>query len=215
MKTKLLWAIIALSFYFPGAVMLGSLVLVGLAVHQASAVLLFLAVANLYLTPLLAYRTFHLFFPVFEGKAQMWPIDADNPCSWIVDHKLQLVYEAMPFLEHVLVMVPGLYAFWLRLWGSNVGGDTFFTPQVEVTDRGLVDIGDSSFFGHRVFMSSHIVTKMEDRYVLYVRRIKIGEKSFVGAMCNFGPGTEIEAESFVPVSSYTLINDKQPRSMIK
>lgn len=215
MKKRILWLLIGLSFYFPAFVIGTSVVLLGLAVALAQPLLLLASVANLYLLPLLTYRVFHLFYPVFEGKAQMWPLDDDNPSSWIVSHKLQLVFEAMPFLEHVLVLVPGLYAFWLRLWGSKVGGDTFFTPQVEVTDRGLVDIGDHAFFGHRVFMSSHIVTKKGDAYVLYVRRIRIGEGCFVGAMSSFGPGTDIAPGTFVPLSSYTLMDDTEPRSMIR
>lgn len=215
MKNKVLWTLIVLSFYFPTAVMLASLGLLCLAVAQSQPLWLLAAIANLYLTPLLSYRLFHLFFPVFEGKQQMWPLDPEQPSSWLVGHKIQLVYEAMPFLEHVLVMVPGLYAFWLRLWGSRVGGDTFFTPQIEATDRGLVDIGDKCFFGHRVFLSSHLVTKKGDRYILYVKRITIGEGCFVGAMSSFGPGTTIAPETFVPLSSYTIMNDTEPRSMIR
>lgn len=215
MKNQVLRACIILSFYYPSMVFGTSLVLAGLAVHQAHAGFLVLAVLNLYLTPLITYRVFHAIFPVYEGTQVMWPLDPENPSSWIVGHKIQLIYEAVPALEHALVMVPGLYAAWLRLWGSNVGGDTFFTPQIEATDRGLVDIGDRCFFGHRVFLSSHIVTEKKGKYLLYVKRIKIGEGSFVGAMCNFGPGTEIAPGTFVPVSSYTIMNDKAPRSFLK
>lgn len=215
MKNKILWVLIVASFYFSATVVLASFVLVCVAVYTHQPAWLVLAFLNLYVTPLVSYRVFHFFYPIKEGRQQMWPPDKDNPSTWVVGHKIQLVYEAMPWLEHILVMVPGLYAFWLRRWGSKVGGDTFFTPQVEITDRGLVEIGDHSFFGHRVFMSSHLVIQRGERYILFVRRIKIGERCFVGAMSNFGPGTEIEDGSFVPLSSYTLMNDKKPRSLIK
>lgn len=215
MKKKLLWPLMVLSFYFSSTVMLVSVVLTGLAIHFGQVGLFAAAIANLYITPLVTYRVFHFFYPIEIGRQVMWPMDRDNPSSWVVGHKIQLVYEAMPWLEHILVMVPGLYAFWLRLWGSKVGGDTFFTPQIEITDRGLVDIGDQAFFGHRVFMSSHLVYKKNDQYILYVKRIRIGEGCFIGAMSNFGPGTDIAPGTFVPLSSYTLMNGKKPKSLIK
>jgi len=214
-KNRILRVCIFLSFYFPSTVMGTSLVLLGLAVHQAQVLFLVGAVLNLYLTPLITYRVFHFFFPIHEGTEVMWPINPDKPSYWIVGHKLQLVFEALPQLEHVLVLVPGGYAFWLRLWGSKVGKDCFFTPQIEATDRGLVDIGDQCFFGHRVFMSSHIVTEKDGVFRLYVRRITIGDHCFVGAMSNFGPGTDIAPKTFIPLSSYTLMNDTEPRSLIK
>lgn len=213
MKNRILTVFVVLSFYFPGAVMLTSLTLLGLAVHQGSVALLAAAALNLYVTPLVSYRVFHFFFPIHEGTQVMWPLDPDKPSSWIVGHKIQLVYEAMPFLEHVLVLVPGLYAMWLRLWGSKIGRDTFFTPQFEATDRGLVEIGDQCFFGHRIFLSSHIVTQKEGKFLLHVKRITIGKGVFVGAMSSFGPGTKIADGTFVPLASYTVLNDTAPRSM--
>ena len=215
MRNRILRVCIFLSFYFPSAVMGTSLALLALAVHRGQVLLLAAAVLNLYFTPLVAYRVFHFFFPIREGMEIMWPIDPDKPSYWIVGHKIQLVFEAMPILEHVLVLVPGLYACWLRLWGSKVGKDTFFTPQIEATDRGLVDIGDGCFFGHRVFMSSHLVTQKEGRFLLYVKRIRIGANCFVGAMSNFGPGTDIPDGTFIPLSSFTIMNDTAPRSLIK
>ena len=215
MKNKLLSVLIVLSFYFSAAVFGTSLLLLGLAVHYAQVGFLAAAVANLYLTPLVSYRVFHFFYPIKIGKQIMWPLDPEAPSSWIVGHKIQLVFEAMPFLEHVLVLVPGLYALWLRLWGSKIGADVFFTPQIEATDRGLVNIGDKCFFGHRVFMSSHLVYQRGDEFVLYIREVRIGDGCFVGAMSNFGPGTDIAAGTFIPLSSYTLLNDKKPRSLIK
>lgn len=214
-KTRILRVCILLSFWFPGAVMATTLALLGLAVHYAQAGLLALAILNLYLTPLVSYRVFHWFYPIFEGKQTMWPLDPERPSSWIVGHKMQLVFEALPILEHVLVLVPGLYALWLRSWGSKIGADQFFTPQIEATDRGLVELGDRCFFGHRVFLSSHIVTEKDGRFLLYVKRIKIGEGCFVGAMTNFGPGTDIPAKTFVPLASYTVMDDTAPRSSLK
>jgi hypothetical protein len=214
-KTTLLKIVLWSSNYFTALLMTKSLVWTGLAFHHHQVELLAVAVLNLYLTPLLAYRVFHLFLPVCEGWRVIWPPqDAALP-TWYVGHKLQLIYVAMPFLERVLVPVPGLYAFWIRCWGGKVGRRVNFTPQIEILDRGLVDIGDECFFGHQVFMSSHLVVRSRGKYMLYVRRIRLGESCFVGAMCRFGPGTDIEAGTFIPVASYTIKDDKKPRVQVR
>ncbi|MDJ0694669.1 GH3 auxin-responsive promoter family protein [Mastigocoleus sp. MO_188.B34] len=31
---------------------------------------------------------------------------------------------------------------WLRLWGSKVGEGIYWTPKIEIADRGLLEIGD-------------------------------------------------------------------------
>jgi hypothetical protein len=214
MRSAVLRACVIGSFYFSAVVVGISLVLAALAVQRGQAGWLALAVLNLYLTPLVSYRVFHYFYPIREGFQTLWPMTAADPPTWIVGHKIQLVYHAFPMLEHALVLVPGLYAAWLRLWGSKVGKDTFFTPQIEASDRGLVEIGDECFFGHRVFMASHMVIKKDGRYVLFVRRIRIGAGSFVGAVSHFGPGTSIPAGTFVPLASFTTLNQKLPRSLL-
>ena len=61
-------------------------------------------------------------------------------------HQLQVLYSAFPALR----LVPGLYSAWLRLWGSRVGRAVYWTPQVKITDRGLLKVGDGVVFGHRV-----------------------------------------------------------------
>lgn len=215
MKTTLLKIVIWLSNYFTALVITTSLLCLGLAFHFHQVGLLAAAVVNLYLTPLLTYRLFHLFVPVHEGWQVIWPPEDDALPTWYVGHKLQLLYATWPVLEHVLVPFPGLYACWIRLWGGKVGKGVNFTPQIEITDRGLVDIGAECFFGHRVFMSSHLVTRSKGKYMLYVRTIRIGEGCFVGAMCRFGPGTDLAAGTFIPVGSYTIKDDKEPRVVVK
>lgn len=215
MRNALLRACIIASFYFSPAVVGATLALAWMAVRYGAVSLLVLAVLNLYLTPLVAYRVFHYFFPIREGFQTLWPLDPEDPPAWFVGHKLQLVFTAFPMLERAIVLVPGAYALWLRLWGSKVGRDTFFTPQIEAADRGLVEIGDDCFFGHRVFLSSHMVIKKGERYVLFVRRVRIGAGSFVGALSHFGPGTSIPKGTFVPLASFTALNQKLPRSLLK
>ena len=214
MKNRVLQVCILLCFWYPLALGATSLLLLGLAVHFASGWLFAAAVLNLYVTPVVSYRVFHALYPIHEGRQLMWPIREAKPSAWLVGHKIQLIYAALPGLERVLVLVPGLYAAWLRLWGAKVGPGVFFSPQFEAIDRGLVEIGENCFFGHRVFLSSHVLRVRDGRYILYVKRIKIGDESFIGAMSNFGPGTDLPAGTYCPLGSYTLVNDTEPRSAI-
>ena len=41
-----------------------------------------------------------------------------------------------------------------------------------------------------------------------------GMGSFVGAVSHFGPGTSIPAGTFVPLASFTTLNQKLPRSLL-
>ena len=47
---------------------------------------------------------------------------------WWGMHQIQVLYIAIPQLEAVLRLVPGLYSQWLRLWGSKVGRRVYWTP---------------------------------------------------------------------------------------
>ncbi len=48
-------------------------------------------------------------------------IDERTFSPWLASHHIQAFYDALPFLESLLRVIPGFYSLWLRMWGSRVG----------------------------------------------------------------------------------------------
>ncbi len=159
----------------------------------------------LYGFPLATYRLLILFSPLREG---VFDLAERKFSSWWASHQIQAIYIAVPQLEAVLKLVPGLFSLWLRLWGSSVGTGVYWTPRAEFVDRGLLDIGDRVVFGHKVECFSHVIRPKGDRVVLYVRRISIGDGVFLGAGTRIGPGVRIEDGTSVPILSDLYPNRK-------
>jgi hypothetical protein len=172
----------------------------------------------LYLLPPLAYRLHQVAFPVREGVSRLL---GPRYVPWWGSHQLQVVFLAAPWLEGLL-RVCGLYSAWLRLWGARVGRRVYWTPRVEVGDRALLEIGDDVVFGHRVAMFAHVIAPVRRRpgtpsgpapgggedLTLYVRRIRIGARVFVGAGTGMGPGVRIDEGAYVPLESELFPNSR-------
>jgi hypothetical protein len=142
-----------------------------------------------YLMPLVLYRLHFRFFPFSDG---FWALSEKKYNPWWASHMFQYPFIACPWIESLIHFVPGLYSFWLRCWGSKIGKGVFWTPRVEVIDRGLIEVGNYVVIGHITAMCSHMVAEMEGKPSLVVKTIKIGEKSFIGADTQIGPGAIIE-----------------------
>ena len=149
--------------------------------------------------PLCASRVHALIFPLQEGTSY---IVGGAYCPWFGAHQLQVVYVTFPALEAALRLVPGLFSAWLRLWGSKVGRRVYWTPHVEILDRGLLEIGDGVIFGHRSGVSGHIISPTPDNLVLYANRVRIGEHAFIGAGSYLGPGVTVEPRALVTAGSH-------------
>jgi hypothetical protein len=141
-----------------------------------------------YLLPVLCFRLHGLAWPLREGRSR---IDAPGYSPWWGSHQFQVMYNAFPALESALRLVPGLYSAWLRLWGSRVGRRVHWTPRVEIADRSLLEIGDDVVFGHLTACYAHLIKPRRDGLLLYVRRIRIGSRVFLGAGSRLGPGASI------------------------
>jgi hypothetical protein len=144
--------------------------------------------AILYLVPLLAFRLHQLVLPLRSGGSRLV---GKSYVPWWGGHQIQLIYIAVPQLEAMLRLVPGLYSAWLRLWGSKVGRRVHWTPLCEVTDRSLLEVGSNVIFGHRVVVFGHVIRPGKDSMLLYVRPVKIGDDVFIGAGSAIGPGAVI------------------------
>ena len=151
---------------------------------------------SVYGLPVCIYRALHLLHPVLEGPSRL---DERSYSPWWGAHQLQLLYIAVPQLEAVLRMIPGCFSLWLRLWGSRIGRDIYWTPRVEIVDRNLMEVGDRAIFGHKVTCYAHAVRRKNGRIRLFVRKVHIGDDAFVGAYSRLGPGVRIEQGSTVPI----------------
>jgi hypothetical protein len=160
-----------------------------------------------YLVPLVLYRLVHALAPIREGRSVLkkgaWS-------SWFVSYRLQLIYGYVPFLENALLAIPGLFNWWLRAWGSRVGRGVFWASTVQITDRGLLDIGNDVFFGTAIFMASHVVRRRNGKGVLYVKRVTIEPGCFIGAGCRLGPGSIVREGAVVPLLTDLYLREEYP-----
>ncbi len=152
-----------------------------------------------YLMPPMLWRLYSMKYPM---RSERVILSGTTRCHWWVAHQLQMVYAAVPFLEAFLRLIPGVYSAWLRLWGSRIGKNVYWTVQVELLDRHLLRIGDGVIFGHRSQCSSHIIARRPNgNLILVARAVCIGNGVFVGACARIGPGVKIPAGVVIPYNA--------------
>lgn len=142
----------------------------------------------IYLFPLICHRIHFFFFPFSDGY---WVLSEKKYNPWWASHMFQFPFIACPWIESLIHFVPGLYSCWLRAWGSKIGKRVYWTPRIEIVDRGLMEVGDGAIFGHISAMSCHMVAEIEGKPCLVIKKIIIGEKAFIGADSQLGPGVVI------------------------
>lgn len=138
--------------------------------------------------PLALNKLHNLFYPLLEESKSL---QSKEYSAWWGNHQLQYLFIVIPHFEQILHIVPGLYSLWLRSWGSKIGNNVFWTPRVEILDRGLVEIGDGVVIGHLTAMSSHMVADVDGKPHLITKKIIIGERSFIGADSQFAQGLSL------------------------
>lgn len=151
---------------------------------------------SMYGFPLLVYRLHQWCYPLSEGISYLQG-KAYSP--WWGSHQIQAIYIAIPALEAVLRLIPGAFSCWLRLWGAKIGRQVYWTPGLEIADRGLLEIGDRVVIGHRVGIYPHVIKPRKQDLMLYVKTVKIGSDVFVGAGSNLGPGAVIGDRTYLPI----------------
>ena len=164
-----------------------------------------LVIFCLYILPVLVYRIHQKIYPIKEGVSYL--LD-DKYSPWWGSHQLQVIYIAFPFLESLLRLIPGLFSFWLRLWGAKIGNNVYWTPRLEIADRGLIEIGDNVIFGYGVELYSHVIKPKKKNLILYVKKIKIGSNIFLGAGSRLGPGVVVEDGTYIPILTDLYLNKK-------
>ena len=157
----------------------------------------------LYLYPVLIFRIINVFFPLRDGVSD---IMAKGYNPWWGSHMIQSIYFACPWLEGILRTIPGAYSFWLRLWGAKIGANIYWTPNIEVDDRPLIEIGSNCIIGHKLHFLPHVITPRDGILSLYVKKIKIGNECFLGAGSRLGPGVTIDDKTSIPILTDGQIN---------
>ena len=191
--------------FFPAIVLLltgGSLIYFA---HSPSILSALAVLFSLYGLPVLVYRLYQWRYPLPEGISYL---RGKKYSYWWGSHQIQVIYIAIPALEAVLRLIPGVFSGWLRLWGAKVGRNVYWTPGLEIADRGLLEIGDRVVIGHRVGIYSHIIKPRKQDLMLYVEKVKIGNDVFVGAGCQFAPGVVIKDGVYIPVATNLYLNQK-------
>jgi Hexapeptide repeat of succinyl-transferase len=185
-----------LTALFPFLHVMTCLTCLGLFVSRPSLALCSLFFCVVYLLPPALFRLYVFAYPIKNGKTIL---SSPVRSGWWFAHQLQLVYGAFPALEAFLRLIPGAYSAWLRLWGSTIGRNVYWTPRVEIIDRHLMQIGDNVVFGHRAVCAAHIIfRKKTGDVVLIARPIIIGKNTVIGAGAHIGPGVRIATNTTVP-----------------
>jgi len=95
-------------------------------------------------------------------------------------------------LEEILRLVPGLYSFWLRLWGAQIGRLTYWSAGLRILARSFLRIGDDVVFGAAVRLNPHVLAKNEHGQLeLILATVIVGDRAIVGGYSLLTAGTEI------------------------
>ncbi len=162
-----------------------------------------LLIVIVYLLPPATFRLHNLFFPVRDRLSNL---SERRYSPWWGAHQIQLLFIALPQLEALLRLVPGLYSAWLRVWGSKVGRKVYWTPNVEITDRHLLEIGDRVVVGHKTKFLGHAIKPKDGEMILYTRVITVGNDVFIGAGSRIGPGAKIGDGVYLPILTDVYVN---------
>ncbi|MEH2194662.1 MAG: acyl transferase [Nostoc sp.] len=160
---------------------------------------------SIYGLPVLVYRLHEWVYPVREGISYLL---GKEYSPWWGSHQIQVIYIAIPVLEAVLRLIPGVFSCWLRLWGAKVGRDVYWTTRLEIADRSLLEIGDRVVVGHGVGIYCHIIKPRKQNLMLYVKKVQIGSNVFVGAGSNLAPGVVVADGSYLPAATKLYPNQK-------
>jgi acetyltransferase-like isoleucine patch superfamily enzyme len=128
-------------------------------------------------------------------------------CAWLASHHIQAFYDALPYLESLLRVIPGFYSMWLRMWGSRIGYGVEWPVRMDVLDRDMVDIGNRVVFAREVELSAHVRQKLDGGLRVLVRPLRVGSYAFIGAGTRMGPGAVAPANANVPAMTVVDVNE--------
>jgi hypothetical protein len=159
---------------------------------------------SIYLIPPLTYRLFAFFNPIKIGISYLGK--GHPPNGWMMALRFQQPYNVLRFLERVLILFPGVYSFWLRLWGSKIGKNVFWTSDTIIMDRTNLIIEDNVVIGNRSYLSSHVGKIKNGEYMIFIKPIHLKKGCFIGTHCMLGPGTNVEEGQAIDAAHAMIYN---------
>ncbi|MGE0186639.1 MAG: hypothetical protein AB7Q23_12685 [Hyphomonadaceae bacterium] len=158
-----------------------------------------------YVLPPIVQRIMFRWAPLKIGVS---PIDGRKFSPWLASHHIQAFYDAQPYLESLLRVIPGFYSMWLRMWGSRIGYGVVWPVRMDVLDRGLVEIGNRVVFDREVELAAHVRQKTEGGGArVLVRGVRVGSHAFIGAGARIGPGASVPSNANVPALAVVGVNE--------
>jgi hypothetical protein len=147
-------------------------------------------VTGLYLLPPFMVRMLLAIRSIQPGSYSM---NSPEFLTWWATAQWQILFCRFPALEEILRIVPGLYSFWLRLWGAKIGRLTYWSPELRILDRSFVKIGNDVVFGVGVRLNPHVISNDENgRPLLHLGPVKIGDTCRIGGYSLLTAGTIVE-----------------------
>lgn len=190
--------------YFPLLMTAAAFMAAGVFAAWPSGWTVLLLLGVIYLIPPLMLRIVDAMSSLRQGVTQ---IDGRSFSPWLAAHHIQAFYDALPFLESLLRVIPGFYSMWLRLWGSRIGYGVVWPVRMDVLDRNLMDIGNRVTFEREVELAAHVRRKEEGgRSSVLMRTVRIGSYAFIGAGARIGPGAAIPSNTEVPPLTVVDVN---------
>ena len=151
-----------------------------------------------YLLPPLLSRLVFFFVGRPERKQ---PLLSAKGLAWWFSAQTQILFLRFPAFEELLRLVPMCYSFWLRLWGSRIGKNVYWSPGVHIMDRPFLVIGDYAVIGYGAGFSSHYTEPNEQKAAdLFFGLVEIGDRATVGGAAGMGAGSRLTAEERLPAT---------------
>jgi serine acetyltransferase len=190
--------------YFPLFMIVLAFVALGVFAAWPNGWSAFLVFAVIYLCPPMLLRVVFRWAPLKQGIACL---DGRAFCPWLAAHHIQAFYDALPYLESLLRVIPGFYSMWLRMWGSRIGYGVEWAVRMDVLDRNSMDIGNRVVISREVELAAHVRQKLEGGGSrVLVRPVRIGSYAFIGAGARLGPGSVVPHNASVPAYAVVDVN---------
>ncbi len=191
--------------YFPLLMTAAAFAAAGVFAQWPSGWSALLVLFVIYLFPPMVLRILERWTPIKPGVGC---IDGRKFCPWLAAHHIQAFYDALPYLESLLRVIPGFYSAWLRMWGSRIGYGVEWPVRMDVLDRNLMDIGNRVVFAREVELSAHVRKKQDGAGSrVLVRQVRIGSYAFLGARARIGPGATVPHSANVPAMAVVDVNE--------
>tara|TARA_R110002049_G_scaffold305151_2_gene501406 strand:- start:1414 stop:2043 length:630 start_codon:yes stop_codon:yes gene_type:complete len=170
-----------------------------------------IGVLFLYLQPPIIWRVVRSIWGQPEGISYLGNKTKNGNLWWVAFH-LQQIFNTFHFLEQALTLIPGAYSSWLRLWGSQIGEKVNWTPECRVVDRTHMNIGKRVLVGNHSYLAAHAIKKRDDKYLLYVKEVEIGDDVVLSYRVTIAPGAKVLAGSFIEAGKAVYPNQTSDRN---